>query len=503
MPIFDLDLLIGAAVALLAVFAARISSRLGLPALLLFLLVGMMLGPLGFGIQFSEAALAHGLGFAALVLILAEGGLSTKWSSIKPALGVAGLLATVGIGASIALMAVFSHFVLQLPWIVAVLLGAVTAPTDSAAVFSVLRGVSIPTRVRSILEAESGLNDAPTVLVVVAMTGLASGHQPDGGIPGLVGSIVFELLGGIALGLVMGWIGVRITRRVSLPSSGLYALAALSWAVLAYGLGVWAGVSGFAAVYVASVVIGNGRLPYRNATKSFAEGVGWMAQIGLFVMLGLLADLERLTWQEVFEGVVAGLFLTVVARPISVMLCASGFRMPPRHQAFVSWAGLRGAVPIILATIPMAARIPEAEKLFDIVLVFVVVFTCVQGPTLSLAGRLLGLVDPDAATDVDIEVAPLDEIDAVLLQVHVPRKDSHLIGCTVRELRLPRNAFISLIIRGDESSVPHASTSLMGGDELLLVTPEAERRSVEERLTEIGRAGRLARWNGLRVRSEE
>ncbi|AFV90811.1 MAG: potassium/proton antiporter [Acidipropionibacterium acidipropionici] len=502
MPLFDLDLLVGAAVALLAVFAARVSSRLGLPALLLFLLVGMMLGPLGFGIQFSDAGMAHGLGFAALVLILAEGGLSTKWSSIKPALGVAGLLATVGIGGSIALMAVFAHFALHLPWTVAVLLGAVTAPTDSAAVFSVLRGVSIPTRLRSILEAESGLNDAPTVLVVIAMTGLAAGHQPSGGIPGLIGSIVVELAGGILLGVVMGWIAVRITRRVSLPSSGLYALAALAWAVLAYGVGVWVGVSGFASVYVASVVIGNGRLPYRNATRSFAEGVGWMAQIGLFVMLGLLADLDRLTWTEVLEGVVAGLFLTVIARPLSVALCASWFKMPPRHQAFVSWAGLRGAVPIILATIPLAARIPEAGKLFDIVLVFVVVFTCIQGPTLAAAGRLLGLVDPDAATDVDIEVAPLDEIDAVLLQVHVP-VDSHLIGVTVRELRLPRNAFISLIIRADESFVPHASTALMRADELLLVTPEAERRQVEERLTEIGRGGRLARWNGLRVKAEE
>lgn len=502
MPIFDLDLLIGAAVALLAAFAARISSRLGLPALLLFLLVGMLLGPLGFGIQFDDAALAHGLGFAALVLILAEGGLSTKWTSIKPALPVAGLLATVGIGVSIGLMGLFGHLVLGLPWNVAILLGAVTAPTDSAAVFSVLRGVPVPGRVRSVLEAESGLNDAPTVLVVIAMTGMIGGHQPAGGIAGLVASVMYEWVGGILLGIAVGWVAVRMIRRVSLPSSGLYALAALSWGVLAYGLGVWIGVSGFAAVYVASVVVGNGDLPYRHATESFAEGVGWMAQIGLFVMLGLLADLDRLSWTEIVQGTIAGLFLTFVARTVSVAVCATPFRIPWRHQAFLSWAGLRGAVPIILATIPLAARIGEAQHVFDIVLVFVVVFTSLQGPTLPWVGRKLGLVDPDAAADVDIEVAPLDQIDAVLLQIHVP-DDSRLVGVTIRELRLPKNAIVSLIIRDEQSFVPRASTFLSQGDELLLVTPEKDRRQVQERLTEIGRGGRLARWHGLRITSEE
>ncbi|MDN6513711.1 MAG: cation:proton antiporter, partial [Acidipropionibacterium jensenii] len=234
----------------------------------------------------------------------------------------------------------------------------------------------------------------------------------------------------------------------------------------------------------------------------FAEGVGWMAQIGLFVMLGLLADLDRLSWAEVIQGTVAGVFLTFVARTVSVIVCATPFRIPWRHQAFLSWAGLRGAVPIILATIPMAARIDEAQHVFDIVLVFVVVFTSLQGPTLPWVGRLLGLVDPDAAKDVDIEVAPLDQIDAVLLQVNVP-EDSHLVGVTVRELRLPRNAFISLIIRSEESFVPRASTALSPGDELLLVTPERHRRQVQERLTEIGRGGRLARWHGLRITAEE
>ncbi|MDU5843440.1 MAG: cation:proton antiporter, partial [Cutibacterium avidum] len=249
----DLALFIGAVVVLLAAFAARIGTRLGLPALLLFLLVGMLLGPIGFGIDFNDLGAAHAIGFAALVLILADGGLSTNWKDIRPALGSAALLATAGVGVSFGVMALLGHYALGLHWSVAALLGAATAPTDSAAVFSVLRGVSLPNRLRSVLEAESGLNDAPTVLVVIALTGVATGESTIGVLP-LLGSIALELIGGICVGLGVGWVAVRIGRRINLPSGNLYAIAAMAWAVTAYGVGVWIGVSGFAAVYVASVM---------------------------------------------------------------------------------------------------------------------------------------------------------------------------------------------------------------------------------------------------------
>lgn len=494
----DLAMLLGAVVVLLAAFAARIGSRLGLPALLLFLLVGMLLGPVGFGIQFNDVDAAHGIGFAALVLILAEGGLSTSWKDIRPALAPAGLLATVGVGVSIGVMSVLGHFLLGLSWPVAALLGAATAPTDSAAVFSVLRGVPLSGRVRSVLEAESGLNDAPTVLVVVALTAVATGQGGEG-VWSLLGSIVVELVGGVVVGLAVGWLAVRVGHRTTLPSASLYAIAAMAWAVTAYGLGVWIGVSGFAAVYVASVVIGNGDLPYHNATKSFAEGIGWICQIGLFVMLGLLADPDRLSWASVGAGVAAGALLTFIARPLGVLACTVwfGYRRPER--LFLSWAGLRGAVPIILATIPMSEHMAGADHFFDVILVFVVVFTCLQGPTLPAVGSALGLIDPQQARDVNIEVAPLDEIAAELLQVDVP-DDSRLAGVAVRELRLPRNCVVSLIIRGDKSFAPHSATVLNRGDQLLIVVPVGQRATVIERITEIGRGGRLARWNGHRVR---
>ncbi|GAB3625071.1 potassium/proton antiporter [Mariniluteicoccus endophyticus] len=489
----DLDqlMLVGSAVVMVAIVSSRIGSWMGLPSLLLFLGLGIGLGEAGFGIQFEDASLAHSLGFAALVLILAEGGLTTRWVEIKGAIPVAGLLATAGIGVSVGACFLFGHVVLGLdPWI-AVLLGAVCSPTDSAAVFSVLRKVPLPSRLRSTLEAESGLNDAPTVLLVSAASAYAAGHAGEG-LGAFVLMVGFELAGGLFIGVVLGWFGVKLLRNIALPSAGLYPLAALVWAILAYGLGVFVHTSGFAAVYVCAVMLGNGGLPHRQATRSFVEGIGWIAQIGLFVMLGLLASPGRITWGTVGMALVFGVFLTLVARPLSVYAAAVWFRVPLREQVFLSWAGLRGAVPIILATVPLVDRVNGAEKLFDVVLVFVVVFTVVQAPTLPWTARMLGLTDA-GPTDVEVEVAPMERIHTELVQVRVP-EHSQLAGVEIGELRLPRDAVVSLVIRGEEPFAPDERTLLRTGDELLVVTPTRHRMMVEERLREVGQRGRLARW---------
>lgn len=493
----DVAMLVGAVVALMAIAAARLGARAGLPALLLFLLVGMVTDRPGFGLHLTDPVLARQLGFAALVIILAEGGLTTRWRNIRPAIGVAVLLATSGLLVGMVLFAAFAHFVLGLPPVVALLFGAITAPTDSAAVFSVLRNVNLPTRVTAALEAESGLNDAPTVLIVGVATSIAVGHG-HGSVLGTAGLILVELVGGLVLGLVVGMVAAFLMKRIHLPSSGLYAIGAFAWAITAYGLGVVLHLSGFAAVYVCAVVLGNAKLPYRHAVRSFAEGLGWMAQIGLFVMLGLLASPGRITLDTVVIGIVAGLFLTFVARPVSVWSSAVWFRIPWREQVFLSWAGLRGAVPIILCTIPLAARMPGSEKLFDIVLVFVIVFTVVQSPTLPWVGHKLGLINPEGPTDVDIEVAPLDRLRADLMQIRVP-KGSHLAGVSVTELRLPRNAVVSLIIRDNEVFAPAGRDQLREGDELMVLSPHDKRTEVERRFTVVGRGGRLARWKGVRA----
>jgi cell volume regulation protein A len=263
--------------------------------------------------------------------------------------------------------------------------------------------------------------------------------------------------------------------------------------VFAYGTGALVHASGFAAVYACALMLGNAQLPHRSATRSFVEGIGWIAQIGLFVMLGLLASPGRVTVYAVVVALLAGLFLTFVARPVSVWVSSTGFHVPGRHQLFLSWAGLRGAVPIVLATIPLSEDVPGAVFLFDVVLVFVIVFTCLQAPTLPFVGRRLGLLDDRAASDLDVEVAPLDRISADLLQVRVPEA-SRLVGVEIGELRLPRHTVVTLIIRGDEPFNPAPRERIRSGDELLVVTPSASRELTEERLRAVGRSGRLARW---------
>jgi cell volume regulation protein A len=326
----------------------------------------------------------------------------------------------------------------------------------------------------------------------VASAAALSGSSQDNQLV-LGGLIILELIAGLLIGIGLGWLGVQILRRVALPSSGLYPLATLVWAILAYGLADLAHTSGFAAVYACALMLGNANLPHRGATRSFVEGVGWIAQIGLFVMLGLLSTPSRLTWTEALIAVVAGLFLTLVCRPVSVLASVAPFKVPARHQLFLSWAGLRGAVPIVLATVPLAAGVPEASFLFDVVLIFVVVFTCLQGPTLPFVGRRLGLITDDTASELEVEVAPLDKISADLLQVRIP-EGSRLSGMEIAELRLPTGSVVSLVIRGRTPFTPSGRDRIKVGDELLVVTPAEQRDLTEERLRALGRGGRLARW---------
>ncbi|WP_300403457.1 cation:proton antiporter, partial [uncultured Nocardioides sp.] len=253
--------------------------------------------------------------------------------------------------------------------------------------------------------------------------------------------------------------------------------------------------SGFAAVYVAALVLGNSELPHRGATRSFAEGVAWLAQIGLFVMLGLLLSPGRITLSTVGLALAAGLVLTLVARPISVAVSAVVQPMPWRELAFLSWAGLRGAVPIVLTTIPLAEGIDGSERLFDLVFVMVVVFTLLTGPTLPWAARVLRVARRSEPRDLDVEAAPLERVAADLLQVTIsPRSLMH--GVEVGELRLPQGASVSLVIRDDQTLVPERRTVLRAGDHLLVVTPRRQREQTEKRLRQVSRGGRLAQWLG-------
>lgn len=495
----DLDLALwGATVVLLVgVLAVRVSARAGLPSLLLYLGIGLALGESGLGLPFEDAELTAVLGTLALAVIIGEGGLSTRFEDIRPVLPLAALLATLGVATSIAVTALAAWWVLDVDPRTALILGAVVGSTDAAATFSVMRRLPVRPRLRATLEAESGLNDPPVIILV---TLVASDAWSEASVAGVAASLVGQVLVGLVVGAAIGVGGGWLLDRSALPSAGLYPLATVSVLFLSFSSASLLQGSGLVAVYVAGLLLGNRRLPHRQASLGFAEGLAWLAQISLFVLLGLLASPSRLP-AAVLPALLVGAALTFLARPLSVLVCAVWARLPLREQAFLSWAGLRGAVPIVLATIPVSQGLPAAERVFDVSFVLVVVFTLVQAPTLPWVARRAGVAREGATRELDVESAPLEEMSASLLQLRVP-DGSRLHGVYVEDLRLPRGAVLSLVHRtggeGSEVLVPDRSTTIRCGDTLLLAVPDHLRRVVERRLRAVSRGGRLAYWHGER-----
>jgi cell volume regulation protein A len=485
-------LFIGSAVLVVAVAAVRLSLRSGLPSLLIYLAIGLALGESGLGIDYDSEQLTQVLGYAALVLILVEGGVTTHWPEIRGAVAPAAVLSTVGVAVSVVVVAVVAHGVLGWSWEVALLVGAVLASTDAAAVFSVLRRVPLPRRVSGMLEAESGFNDAPVVLLVTALSAnLAPGGHPEPWWTILL-SAVAELAGGAAIGLAIGYLGSHLMRLLATASSALFAIGVLAVAVLAYGAADVVHASGFIACYLAALVLGNRRLPHRPAVVGFASAMGWLAQIGLFVLLGLLASPSGFADQLV-PALVVGAALLLLARPLSVIVSCTPFRMPWRTQAFLSWAGLRGAVPVVLATVPVTAGASGTTWMFELVFVLVVIFTLVQAPTLPWVARRLGLDSSHHRVPLAVDATPLDDLGAELLEIDIGA-DSRMGGVRVFELRLPSGANVALVVRDGRSFVPRGQDVLRHHDQLLVVTPAAVREQVEKRLYQVSRGGRLADW---------
>ncbi|WP_432479444.1 potassium/proton antiporter [Nocardioides sp. GXQ0305] len=485
----DIVVLVGAAVLLAAVAAVRISTRAGLPSLLVYLAIGLALGESGLGLGFEDAELTQVLGTVALAVILAEGGFTTRWQDVRPVAPRAVVLATLGVLVSVGVTSTLAWLVLDVDARTAIVLGAVASSTDAAAVFSVLRRLPIRPRLRATVEAESGFNDPPVIILVTVVT---SDAWDRGGVLTIAGQIGYQLAGGVLVGLLVALAGARLLAHSALPASGLYPLATLAIVFLGFAVAGMAGASPLMAVYVAGLVLGDARLPHRAATDSFVEGLAWLSQIGLFVLLGLLASPDRLA-AALPTALIVGAALTLVARPLSVVACLTPFRVPWRDQAFVSWAGLRGAVPIVLATIPMSMGLPGAERVFDVVFLLVVLFTLVQAPTLPWVARATGAAVPLDARDLGIDSAPLEDLDAILLQFSVP-PGSRLAGVEVGELRLPPGAVLSLLLHDGDLVVPTHRTVLRAGDHALVATDRAHHHEIEARLRAVSRAGRLARW---------
>lgn len=463
---------IGALMALSAV-TSRITGRLGVPLLLVFLGIGMVAGEDGFGLHFSDYRLAYRIGTVALVLILWDGGLNTASRVLRQALKPAAALATVGVVITAAIVA-GAAILLGVDWRQAALLGAIVSSTDAAAVFAVLRGsgIQLQKRVGITLEVESGLNDPMAVLLTVAFTHvLVSGENPTAW---LLLDVVRELGIGAAIGVAVGYGGRTVLLRSQLAAGGLYPVVTLALAALAYGLPTLLHGSGFLSVYLAAVVLGNAKeLPYKAGLLRVHDAAAWVAQVLMFLVLGLLVT-PHLLVDVALLGLALGLVVAFVARPLAVLVSLAPFGYPAKELAYVAWVGLRGAVPIIFAIYPVMAGAARASDTFHLVFFIVVVNAIIPGSTIRWVTHKLGLQsnEPPPPPAV-LEVTSTRALDGKVLAFFVD-KASAASGVAIRDLPFPAGASVMLIVRDKELVAPRGDVVLTPGDHLYVIAPKAD-----------------------------
>lgn len=467
--------------ALLGVSAllTRASERAGLPLVLIFLLIGVLAGVEGVGgIKFDDYGFAYRVGTAALALILFDGGLNTPVASLHRAIRPAALLATVGVVGT-ALVLAGGAFLAGMPIAESLLLGAVVSSTDAAAIFSVLRGsgMSVKWRVGTTLEVESGLNDP----LAVILTTLLTRNLID---PGplltwsLLPDITLEIGVGLLIGAAVGRGGGALLRRLRLQAGGLYPVFTLSLAMIAFGAATMLHGSGFLAVYVAGVILGNSALPYRTSLTRVHDAVAWLSQITMFLLLGLLVQPSRLA-EVAALGLGLALLLVIVARPLVTAACLAPFAYTGRDIAFVGWAGLRGAVPIVLATYPVLVNAPGARRIFDLVFFIVVVSAVLQGGTIRWVTRKLGLESTESPSPhAVLEIESAQPLRGELLSFYIDPALG-VEGEAIGSLPFPPGSVATMIVRGDDLIAPRGNTVLQAGDHVYILTRPEERDLIE------------------------
>ena len=464
-----------AALVLASVVFSRVLERTGIPVGLIFLAIGMIAGSQGvLGIEFEDYGFAFRIGTAALVLILFDGGLNTPLGSVERVWAPAGLLASVGVLGVAAITALGARL-LGFDWPQALLLGAIVSSTDAAAVFSALRssGISLRRRIGSTLEVESGLNDPMAVLLTVSLTHmLVSGERP--GVIGLALDFGRELLIGAVMGYVIG-IGARhLLRQLRLRSLGLYPVVTLGVALLAFGVTTAMKGSGYLAVYVAGVVIGNGQLPYRAGVLRTHDAMAWLSQIIMYLVFGLLVFPSQLP-AVALTGLVIALVLAFLARPVVVAAILAPFRFAPREILYSGWVGLRGAVPIVLAIYPVLFGAPGAQMIFNVVFFVVVVNAFLPGATVTWATRVFDMdADAPPRPHAVLELESMDPLRGELMTFYVDEALA-VTGVPLSELPFPEGAAASLIIRGNELIPPRGSTTLEHGDYVYIFSRPEDR----------------------------
>lgn len=473
MFVIDTSILIAGVLLLVGIVSSKISARLGVPVLVLFLLVGMLAGSEGLGgLVFEDYKLAHAIGTLALAMVLFDGGLSTTFSAVRTAWKPSVLLATLGVLVTAVITGLAAHWILQISVMEGLLLGSIVGSTDAAAVFSVLRagGIGLPRRLSSVLEIESASNDPMAIFMTVGCIEVLLGNVVLG--PGLLGMLASQMLIGTVCGVAGGYSAIWLVNRINLAAAGLYPVLVSSFCLLTFGLAAWLGGSGFLAVYLAGLVIGNQKIVFQRGIRLFHDALAWLSQILMFVVLGLLCFPSRLL-DVAGHALLISLVLIFIARPVAVVLATLPFRFGWREMTFMSWVGLKGAVPITLATFPLMLATPQvslqAPLLFDVVFFIVVVSAVIQGTSLAPVARWLGLErrrNPQPA--VTLEISSLQHVNGDVVDYAVG-EDSRAAGRMVKDLSLPDGAVIALIARGDEIIPPQGKTRVQAGDHVILV----------------------------------
>ena len=464
-------ILLGASVLLLlSILASKVASKLRVPALLIFILVGMFAGSEGpGGIEFNNPWAAQLLGVIALAFIIFSGGLHSSWKSVSPVLWTGVSLSTVGVFLTAILVGVFVHLLLDFSILTALLLGAIVSSTDAAAVFSVMSssGTKLKGSLTDLLEFESASNDPMAVILTLGFIHLIT--NPEASVWSMIFLLLQQMILGIVIGFIMGKAIVFKVNRLRLDYEGLYPVLTLSLVVFTYGITATIGGSGFLAVYIAGLIMGGSEFINKQSLTRFHDGLAWLMQITMFLILGLLVFPSQIV-PVIVSGILISLFLIFVARPVGVFFSLPFGKINFKEKTFISWVGLRGAVPIILATFPLLAGVPKADILFNVVFFIVITSVLIQGATIPLVARWLGVDALDSTTKTDhVEFEFSYDTGSQKTDLVIPR-DSEAIGKQVVELGLPESTIILLIKRENSSIVPRGATVIEGGDKLLFIS---------------------------------
>ena len=482
MTLFQHWLVVGSVLLLLSVLASRASGKLGVPALLLFLMIGVMAGPQGPGhIQFDDPQTAQSIGIVALMLGVFAGGLETDWNTVRPVLRDGLALSTLGVFLTTALVGYFASLILHVPLLEGLLLGAIVSSTDAPTVFEMLRPerMGLRGRLKPLLELESGSNDPMTLFLTTGLIYLLT--HPGTPVTNLVPQLAAQVTIGAALGLLMGKVTLELVNHLQLEHEGLYPVLTVSLVMFTFGATASLGGNGILAIYLAGLVIGNSDFIHKRSLVRFHHGLAWLMQIAMFLTLGLLVVPSRIAaiWPA---GCLVALFLILIARPAAVFLTLQLSGLNRREKAMVAWVGLRGATPIILATFPLLAGLPRANLIFDLVFFVVTTSVLLKGISLPMVSRLLGVdAPPTSKRQYPLEFVRSHGMKTDLMEVPIPH-DSVAVGKQIVELGLPKGALVVLIGRGKEFMIPSGGTVLEREDSMLVLADKESLRETKKRL---------------------